>query len=100
MDTQLLIDGEDRQAASCQTFERRDRVTGEVATRAASGGVADANEAVEAAAAAFASWAATGPNARRDLLLNAATVMEAKEPEFAALMTTEPARRPLGGSST
>lgn len=89
MDIQLLIDGEDIGAAGGATFERRDPMTDEVATRASSGGVQDANRAVEAAAAAFPAWAALGPNARRKLLLKAADLMEARAGEFAALMTAE-----------
>ena len=89
MDIQLLIDGEDIGAAGGATFERRDPMTDEVATRASSGGVADANRAVEAAAAAFPAWAALGPNARRKLLLKAADLMESRAGEFAALMTAE-----------
>ena len=89
MDIQLLIDGEDIAAAGGATFERRDPMTDEVATRASSGGVADANRAVEAAAAAFPAWAALGPNARRKLLLKAAELMESRAGEFAALMTAE-----------
>ena len=52
MDIKLLIGGEEVGAADGATFERRDPMTDEVATRASSGGVADANRAVDAAAAA------------------------------------------------
>ena len=89
MDVQLLIDGEDSAATDAGTFERRDPVTGAVASRAAAGGTADANRACDAAAAAFPAWAAIGPSARRKLLLKAADVMEGKGAEFAALMTSE-----------
>lgn len=89
MDIRLLIDGEDVDAAGGATFERRDPMTDKVATRAASGGVQDANRAVEAAAAAFPAWASLGPNARRKLLLRAADLMESRAAEFAAVMTTE-----------
>jgi acyl-CoA reductase-like NAD-dependent aldehyde dehydrogenase len=98
MDIQLLIDGENVPASAGTVFERRDPVTGEIATRAPSGGVADAKRAVEAAAAAFPAWAALGPGARRKLLLKAADVMESKGGEFATLMTAETgATAPWGG---
>ena len=88
-DVQLLIDGADVGAADGTTFERCDPVSGEVASSAAAGGVADAVRAVEAAAAAFPAWAALGPNARRKILSAAADLMEAKAGEFIALMTAE-----------
>jgi acyl-CoA reductase-like NAD-dependent aldehyde dehydrogenase len=97
-DVQLLIDGSGSDAADGATFERADPVTGAVASRSAAGGVADANRAIEAAAAAFPAWAATAPNARRKLLLKAADIMESKAGEFAALMTAETgATGPWGG---
>ena len=89
LDVQLLIDGADVAAADGATFERRDPVSGEVASAAAAGGVTDAIRAVEAAAAAFPAWAALGPSARRKILLAAADLMEAKAQEFAGLMTAE-----------
>ena len=98
VDIQLLIDGEAAPSAGGGSFERRDPVTGEVATRAASGGVEDARRAVEAAAAAFPAWSALGPSARRKLLLKAADLMEGRAGEFAALMTAETgATGPWGG---
>ena len=98
MDIQLLIGGETSDGVSGATFERHDPVTRDVATRASAGGVADADRAVDAAAAAFPKWAALGPSARRKLLLKAADLMEARAAEFAALMTTETgATGPWGG---
>jgi len=89
MNIQLLIGDNDVAAAGGATFQRKDPVTGEVATTAAAGGVADVNKAVEAAAAAFPAWAAMAPTARRALLLKAADLMATKGGEFAALMTAE-----------
>ena len=57
MDTLLLIDGAAAPAESGQTYERRDPVTGALASRAAAGLAADADRAVEAAARAFPAWA-------------------------------------------
>ena len=56
----MLIDGAEA-AEHGATFERRNPVTGEVATRAAAASVADAMRAADAAAAAFPAWSALGP---------------------------------------
>lgn len=69
MDIGLLIDGDERAAAEEASFERFDPFTGKLATRAAAASVADANAAVEAAAAAFPAWSRVGPGERRALLL-------------------------------
>jgi vanillin dehydrogenase len=89
MDTKLLIGDENVAAEHGRIFERRNPVTGEVATRAAAASVADANAAAEAAAAAFGEWAATGPGKRRALLLKAAELLEAHAPQFTSLMAAE-----------
>jgi acyl-CoA reductase-like NAD-dependent aldehyde dehydrogenase len=89
MDIGLLIGNQDQAAGSGATFERRDPVTGEVATRAPAGGVEDARRAVEAADAAFSAWSEMGPNQRRALLLKAADVMDSKVGQFTDLMIKE-----------
>lgn len=70
-------------------FERRDVLTGEVATRAEGAGIADAERACDVAAAAFPAWAALGPNARRTLLLKAADALQARTEDFVATMMAE-----------
>lgn len=70
-------------------FERRNPVTGEVASEAAAATVADAVAAADAAAAAFPAWAALGPNARRAALLKAADALAARGDAFAAAMAAE-----------
>jgi acyl-CoA reductase-like NAD-dependent aldehyde dehydrogenase len=75
--------------ASESFFERRNPVTGEVATRAAAATVNEALAAAEAAAAAFPSFSARGPNDRRSLLMRAAVAMEARSAEFVAAMMSE-----------
>ncbi|PWC80670.1 salicylaldehyde dehydrogenase [Azospirillum sp. TSH100] len=85
----LIIDGRECPAADGSSFERRDPVTGEVASRAAAAKPADVRTAVAAAEAAFRSWSETGPGERRRLLLRAADLLEAREEEFAAAMLTE-----------
>lgn len=85
----LLIGEEDRGASSGQTFERLNPMTGEVATRAAAASVEDARLACDAAARAFPAWAATGPVARRRILLSAAAALEARGPDIVAAMAEE-----------
>ncbi|HTW89509.1 MAG TPA: aldehyde dehydrogenase [Candidatus Binataceae bacterium] len=94
MDANLLIDNKDIAATGGATFERRDPLTGEVATRAAAATVEDAVAAVDSAAKAFPAWAAVGPTERRGLLLKAADLLEAHAPDFAKLMKEE-----MGGNA-
>jgi acyl-CoA reductase-like NAD-dependent aldehyde dehydrogenase len=89
MDIPLLIGGKDVPATGGGAFERRNPVTGDVASIAAAATVADANAAVDAAAAAFPKWSALGPNARRAILMKAADALEARTPEFITLMADE-----------
>lgn len=72
-----------------RTFERRNPVTGEVATTMPAASVADAEAACDAAAAAFPVWSAMGPNARRALLMKAATALEARADDFVQAMMHE-----------
>ena len=85
----MLINGEAVQAASGATFERRNPLDGEVATRAPAASVADAIAAVDAAASAFPAWSATGPGERRSLLMRAAQVLEDKHATFVSAMAAE-----------
>ena len=89
LDVPLIIGEGDRPATGAGTFERRNPVTGEVATRAAAATVEDARAACDAAAAAFPAWSKLGPNARRAILLKAADALAAKAPEFIRLMAEE-----------
>jgi acyl-CoA reductase-like NAD-dependent aldehyde dehydrogenase len=89
MNVSLLIDGADVKARGNATFERKDPVTGNVASTAAAASVEDVNAACEAAAAAFPKWSETGPNERRKLLLKAADLLETKTPDFIKLMIEE-----------
>jgi acyl-CoA reductase-like NAD-dependent aldehyde dehydrogenase len=96
MNVQNAIGGSD--AAGQRTFERRDPVTGDVASTAIAASVEDARAAAQKAGAAFAGWAATGPSARRALLNKAADILEAKTPDFIEAMTAETgATGPWGG---
>ncbi len=89
MDIDLLIGGKKVAASGGATFERRNPVTGEVASRAAAATVADANAACDAAAAAFPKWSATGPSARRKILMKAADILEAPRPDSIKLVSGE-----------
>lgn len=82
MNCLLRIGGKPTPAAGGATFERRNPITDEVATRAAAATIADGAAAVEAAAAAFHLWSAMGPNQRRALLLKAADRVEARTNDF------------------
>jgi benzaldehyde dehydrogenase (NAD) len=88
-DIGMLIGGEHRAAATGATFERRNPLDHRVATRAPAAGAVDALAAVEAAAQAFAAWAAIGPGERRALLMQASRALEAKGDAFAAAMAAE-----------
>ena len=85
----LLLENRDVQAIDGVTFDRLNPITGDIATRAAAAQIADATRAADAAAAAFPSWSATGPNQRRMILLKAADVLAGKAPQFIALMAAE-----------
>jgi acyl-CoA reductase-like NAD-dependent aldehyde dehydrogenase len=85
----LLVGGADVAAASGRMFERKNPMTGAVATRASAAGIEDAKAAADAADAAFPAWSATGPNARRALLNKAAAALEAKADAFVDAMMGE-----------
>src|SRR5690606_5163809 len=85
----LFIDGNDVSATGDATFERRNPISGKVATTAAAATVEDARKAVEAAATAFPAWAATSPAERRALLMGAADALEANGEAVADAVTAE-----------
>jgi benzaldehyde dehydrogenase (NAD) len=88
-ETALLIAGHNVAAQSGQTFDRINPVSGEVVTRAAAAGVADAIAAADAAAAAFPAWSATSPAERRSRLNKAADLLEARGAEIAKAVRDE-----------
>ncbi len=89
MSLDLLIGGVETPAQDGRQFARVDPVTGQVATTAAAAGVADALAAVAAAQAAFEDWSATGPEARRAVLMRAADIMDSRAAEFIDAMVSE-----------
>jgi vanillin dehydrogenase len=97
MNIDLLIGGRKVAASGGATYERRDPVTGEVATIAAAATVADAKAAGDAAAAAFPKWSSMGPSARRKIMMKAADILEARTPDFIKLVSGETGGSPGWG---
>lgn len=85
----LKIDNIDQAASNAATFERRNPITGAVATTAAAATTQDAIAAVDAAARALPKWAAISPSDRRKLLLAGADNLNAKADEFVSAMAQE-----------
>ena len=76
-------------AAPVATFERRNPVTGDVATIARAATPDEAQIIADTAAAAFPIWSALGPNARRAAMSTAASELEARAPRFVEAMMGE-----------
>ena len=83
----LQINGKD--TLTSQTFPVTSPTTGKVIYEAASASVEDAISAVEAAQAAFGSWANVRPSRRRDIFLRAADILERRSSELAQYMQEE-----------
>lgn len=77
------------QAKSNRTFDRLNPLTGGIASTALASTSEDAIAACDAALVAFDAWSVLGPNARRALLLQAATMIESKAPQFIEAMMSE-----------
>jgi succinate-semialdehyde dehydrogenase/glutarate-semialdehyde dehydrogenase len=86
---QLLIGGEWRDATGGRTFGVEDPATGETLCEVADADAADALAALDAAVAAQASWAATAPNERSEILHRAFLALGQQAEELALLMTLE-----------
>ncbi|UCR87954.1 NAD-dependent succinate-semialdehyde dehydrogenase [Mycetocola spongiae] len=87
--TGLFINGTWRAAAGEKTLDVYDPATGEVLLAIADASVADGAAAMDAAAAAQASWAATPARARGEILRRAFDLLQERREEFALLMTLE-----------
>jgi vanillin dehydrogenase len=85
----LFINGEWTGALDAKTYQKKNPFTGGTASHVPAGKRADARRAIEAAAAAFPAWSATGPGVRRNLLLKAADVLERRMPEIAKITALE-----------
>jgi acyl-CoA reductase-like NAD-dependent aldehyde dehydrogenase len=89
MHTSLLIDNVALPAARGATFSRRNPVSGEIVTTAAAAAPEDAKAAVASCAAAFPSWSRTAPAHRRDLLLQAAALLDDRSDRLIEAMIAE-----------
>jgi succinate-semialdehyde dehydrogenase/glutarate-semialdehyde dehydrogenase len=87
--TRLYIGGEWRDASDGGRFPVENPATGEIVAEVANGTVADAIAAVDAADAAFPSWAARSPRERSEILRKAFEMMIADKERFARLNTIE-----------
>jgi succinate-semialdehyde dehydrogenase/glutarate-semialdehyde dehydrogenase len=85
----LLIGGEWRHARSGSELKVEDPATGEVIATVADAGPEDAMDALEAASRAQASWAATAPRFRAEILRSAYELIMARQDDLALLMTLE-----------
>jgi succinate-semialdehyde dehydrogenase/glutarate-semialdehyde dehydrogenase len=85
----LFIGGEWRPAVGGARLAVQDPATGETIKTIADASVEDARAAMDAAAAASASWAATAPRQRGELLRRAFEAVIARADDFALLMTLE-----------
>ena len=87
--SQLFIAGTWVDSSSGRAIEVRDPATGAVIKTIADASVADAASAMDAAADSSASWAATAPRVRGEILRRAFDLLQERADEFALLMTLE-----------
>lgn len=87
--TGLLIDGQWREAAGGKTVAVNDPATGDVLLEIADASVADGVAAMDAAAEAFPSWAATPARERAEILRRAFDLLQERKEDVALLMTLE-----------
>jgi succinate-semialdehyde dehydrogenase/glutarate-semialdehyde dehydrogenase len=85
----IFIGGKWQEAETGRTFAVRNPATGETLGHVADGGVAEIRRAIEAAHAAFPSWAETTADRRAALLSNAARLMIERREELARILTQE-----------
>jgi succinate-semialdehyde dehydrogenase/glutarate-semialdehyde dehydrogenase len=85
----LFIGGHWVESTSGRSLDVHDPSTGLVLKSIADASVADAAAAMDAAADAQASWAATAPRVRGEILRSAFDLLQERADEFALLMTLE-----------
>ncbi|ANH37599.1 Succinate-semialdehyde dehydrogenase [NADP(+)] GabD [Nocardioides dokdonensis FR1436] len=85
----LLVGGRWRDAEGGATFDVHDPADGSVLTQVADASVGDAVEALDAAVAAQASWAATAPRERGEVLRRAFEMIGRRADDLARLMSLE-----------
>ncbi len=74
---------------TAKSFDRLNPMTGAVASTASAMTAEDIAAIADRAAQAFPAWAATGPNARRAVLMKAAVALESKADAFVEAMMSE-----------
>lgn len=84
-----LIGGEWVGAADGRTYDDADPYTGDTVLTAPAGGAADAQAAIEAAAAALEGWRATPPAERQRVFLAAADLLEERRDEVVSMLARE-----------
>lgn len=88
-DLKLLIGGQSALGAKKNTFTRTNPLSEQPVTTAVAASRKDVKSAVLAANKAFASWSKAGPSKRREVLLKAADLMEARQSDFIERMVAE-----------
>ncbi|HEX4250779.1 MAG TPA: NAD-dependent succinate-semialdehyde dehydrogenase [Pseudonocardia sp.] len=86
---ELFVGGRWRPSDDCSTLDVLDPATGQRLAEVANATVADADAAVEAAAAALAGWSATAPRARAEVLRRAFELMTGHAEQLARLIVLE-----------
>src|SRR3954451_22553239 len=89
MEAAMLIGGEWRQAASPEEIEGVNPATEETVASVPSADAADVDLAGETANRGFPEWAATDVEHRASILAKAATLIEERTKELAAVLTSE-----------
>ena len=89
MPYQLYINGEWRDGAAGNTVEIENPATGAIVATSAYGEVADAIDAMDAAASAFPAWKAQTPYVRGGLLDKAAALIRERAKEISRVLTEE-----------
>ncbi len=87
--TGLLINGEWRAAEAGKTVAVNDPATGDVLLEIADASIDDGVAAMDAAAEAFPSWAATPARERAEILRRAFDLLQERKEDIALLMTLE-----------
>ncbi|WP_193096751.1 NAD-dependent succinate-semialdehyde dehydrogenase [Brevibacterium sp. FME17] len=89
LNTGLFINGQWRDAEDGKTVEVRNPATGDLITTVADASAADAEEAIKVAGDTQASWAATPPRERAEILRRAFELLIERSDDIAAVMTAE-----------
>jgi succinate-semialdehyde dehydrogenase/glutarate-semialdehyde dehydrogenase len=87
--TKLFVGGAWADASDGTTFDVRDPATNEVIATVANAATQDGTRALDAAVAAAASWAATPPRQRSDVLRRAWELLQERRGYFTLLITLE-----------